>query len=53
MTGIYAIINTLEPAQVPYGPECPAPLAAVTYRSYIGKARDFERRWRDDHMRYF
>ena len=53
MTGIYAIINTLESVQVPYGPECPAPLATVTRRSYIGNAKDFERPWRDDHVRYF
>jgi hypothetical protein len=52
MTGIYAIINTLEPLNVPYGPACPIPLAAIAHRSYIGKAKDFERRWRDDHVRY-
>ena len=52
MTGIYAIINTLEPVRVPYGPACPASLAAVTHRSYIGKAKDFERRWYIDHVQY-
>ena len=52
MTGIYAIINTLEPVRVPYGPACPAPLAAITHRSYVGQAKDFERRWRDDHVQY-
>lgn len=52
MTGIYAIINTPEPVRVPYGPACPAPLAAITHRSYVGKAKDFERRWRDDHVQY-
>jgi hypothetical protein len=52
MTGIYAIVNTLVPLQVAYGPSCPGPLAALTHRSYIGKAKDFERRWRDDHIPY-
>ena len=52
-TGIYAIINTLEPIRVPYNQPCPAPLAAITYRCYIGKAKDFERRWRADHLTYF
>lgn len=52
MTGIYAIINTLEPLRVPYGPACPVPLTAITHRSYIGKAKDFERRWNNDHVQY-
>ena len=52
MTGIYAIVNTLEPVRVPYGPACPLPLAAVTHRSYVGKAMDFERRWYSDHVQY-
>lgn len=52
MTGIYAIINTLEPVIVSYGSACPVALAAITHRSYVGKAKDFERRWRGDHVPY-
>ncbi len=52
MTGIYAIINTLEPVQLPYGTQCPPALATITHRSYIGQAKDFERRWNDDHVQY-
>lgn len=51
-SGIYAIINSLEPVRIPYGDPCPAPLAAIPYRSYVGKAKDFERRWRNDHLPY-
>ena len=52
MTGIYAIINELEPLEIPYGPGCPAPLAGITHRCYIGKATNFERRWDKDHVQY-
>ena len=31
---------------------CPAPLAAIQHRCYIGKAKDFKRRWRADHLPY-
>jgi hypothetical protein len=51
-SGIYAIINTLEPAEIPYADPCPAALAAIRHRCYVGKAKDFERRWRSDHVPY-
>ena len=51
-SGIYAIINSLEPVRLPYGQPCPAPLAAIQHRCYVGKAKNFERRWRDDHLPY-
>jgi hypothetical protein len=51
-SGIYAIINSLEPAQVPYAAPCPDALAAIGHRCYVGKAKDFERRWRSDHIPY-
>jgi hypothetical protein len=52
MAGIYAIVNTLEPVQLPYGPECPSALAAITHRCYIGKATNFESRWDKGHVQY-
>ncbi len=52
MTGIYAIINTREPVQIPYGSGCPTALAKITHRCYIGKARDFESRWTTGHVQY-
>lgn len=52
MTGIYAIINTLEPRRTSYGAACPPALGAITHRCYIGQAKDIERRWEKDHVPY-
>ena len=52
MTGIYAIINTPEPVQIPYATPCPPALAMIRHRCYIGQAKDFERRWNKDHVPY-
>ena len=49
-SGIYTVINTLVPLETARGPECPASLAAVRHRCYVGKAKDIEHRWLKAHV---